>query len=80
VQLGSARPCLAGLPPVVVMDVIKAQGRTRLINWCTLADLSIGVGFLLVLIRPFGFVGASLYISLTSLTTAASYSAWRSWW
>ena len=29
------------------------------------------MGFLLVLIRPFGFVGASLYISLTSLATAA---------
>ena len=56
---------------VVVMDVIKAHGRTRLINWCTLADLVLGVGFLLVLIRPFGFAGASLYISLTSLTTAA---------
>ena len=56
---------------VVVMDVIKAHGRTRLINWCTLADLVLGVGFLLVLIGPFGFVGASLYISLTSLTTAA---------
>ena len=56
---------------VVVMDVIKAHGRTRLINWCTLADLFLGVGFLLVLIRPFGFAGASLYISLTSLTTAA---------
>ena len=50
---------------VVAQDVIKAHGRTRLINWFTLADLFLGVGFLLVLIRPFGFVGASLYISLT---------------
>jgi O-antigen/teichoic acid export membrane protein len=56
---------------VVVQEAIKAHGRTRLINWFTLADLSIGVGFLLVLIRPFGFVGASLYISLTSLVSAA---------
>ena len=56
---------------VVAQDVIKARGRTRLINWYTLADLFFGVGFLLVLIGPFGFVGASLYISLTSLVTAA---------
>jgi O-antigen/teichoic acid export membrane protein len=56
---------------VVVQDAIKARGRTRLINWFALADLFLGVGFLLVLIGPFGFVGASLYISLTSLTTAA---------
>ena len=49
----------------VVQDAIKAHGRTRLINWFTLADLFLGVGFLLVLIRPFGLVGASLYISLT---------------
>ena len=55
----------------VVQEAIKAHGRTRLINWFTLADLFLGVGFLLVLIRPFGFVGASLYISLTSLTTTA---------
>jgi O-antigen/teichoic acid export membrane protein len=56
---------------VVSQDAIKAQGRTRLIIWYTLADLFLGVGFLLVLIRPFGFVGASLYISLTSLATGA---------
>ena len=56
---------------VVVQDVIKARGRTRLINWFALADLFLGVGFLLVLIGPFGFVGASLYVSLTSLTNAA---------
>lgn len=56
---------------VVSQDAIKAHGRTRLIIWFTLADLFLGVGFLLVLIRPFGLVGASLYISLTSLVTAA---------
>ncbi len=56
---------------IVVQDAVKAQKRTRLINWFTLADFFLGVGFLLVLIRPFGFVGASLYISLTSLVTAA---------
>lgn len=56
---------------VVVQDAIKARGRTRLINWFTLADLFLGVGFLLILIGPFGLVGASLYISLTSLVTAA---------
>ena len=54
---------------VVAHDVIKARGRTRLINWFTLADLVLGVGFLLALIRPFGFAGAALYISLTSLAT-----------
>ena len=36
---------------VVAQDAIKAHGRTRLINWFTLADLFLGVGFLLVLIR-----------------------------
>ena len=56
---------------VVVQDAIKAHGRTRLINWFTLAELFLGVGFLLVLIRPFGFAGASLYISLTSLAATA---------
>ena len=56
---------------VVAQDAIKARGRTRLINWFTLADLVLGVGFLLILIGPFGLVGASLYISLTSLATAA---------
>ena len=56
---------------VVAQDVIKAHGRTRLMNWCTLADLILGVGFLLVLTRAFGFVGASLYISLTVLIDAA---------
>ena len=56
---------------VVSQDVIKARGRTRLIIWYTLADLFLGVGFLLALIEPFGFVGAALYISLTSLVTAA---------
>ena len=56
---------------VVAQDVIKAHGRTRLMNWCTLADVFLGVGFLLVLTRAFGFVGASLYISLTVLIDAA---------
>ena len=55
---------------VVVQDAIKAQGRTRLINWFTLGDFVLGVGFLITLIGPFGFVGASLYISLTSLGCA----------
>jgi O-antigen/teichoic acid export membrane protein len=58
---------------VVAQDAIKAHGRTRLINWFTLADLFLGVGFLLILIRPFGFVGASLYISLTCLVDAAIF-------
>ena len=55
---------------VVVQDAIKAQGRTRLINWFTLGDFVLGVGFLVTLIGPVGFVGASLYISLTSLGCA----------
>ncbi len=55
---------------VVVQDAIKAQGRTRLINWFTLGDFVLGVGFLITLIGPFGFVGASLYISLTSMGCA----------
>ena len=32
---------------VVAQDAIKARRRTRLINWFTLADLFLGVGFLL---------------------------------
>ena len=63
-NIGTAMSCAP-------QDAIKAYGRTRLINWFTLADLFLGLAFLLVLIRPFGFVGASLYISLTSLVTAA---------
>jgi O-antigen/teichoic acid export membrane protein/O-antigen ligase len=55
---------------VVAQDVIKAHGRTRLINWFTLADLFLGVGFLLVLTWAFGFVGASLYLSPTILVDA----------
>ena len=58
---------------VVAQDVIKAHGRTRLINWFTLADLVLGVSFLLVLTRAFGFVGASLYLSLTILIDAAIF-------
>ena len=58
---------------VVAQDVIKAHGRTRLINWFTLADLVLGVSFLLVLTRAFGFVGASVYISLTILMDAAIF-------
>ena len=58
---------------VVSQDVVKARGRTRLINWFTLADLLLGVAFLLILIRPFGLVGASLYISLTCLVDAAIF-------
>jgi PST family polysaccharide transporter len=63
-NIGTAMSCAP-------QDAIKAYGRTRLINWFTLADLFLGLAFLLVLIRPFGFVGASLYISLTSVVTAA---------
>ena len=56
---------------VVAQDVIKAHGRTRLINWFTMADLFLGVGFLVVLTRAFGLVGASLSISLIILIDAA---------
>ena len=56
---------------VIAQDVIKAHGRTHLINWFTLADVFLGVGFLLVLTWAFGFVGASLYISLIALIDAA---------
>jgi PST family polysaccharide transporter len=56
---------------IVAQDVIKAHGRTRLINWFTLADLFLGVGFLLVLTRAFGLVGASLSVSLIILIDAA---------
>lgn len=58
---------------VVAQDVIKAHGRTRLINWFTLGDLFLGLGFLLTLTLPFGFVGASLYMSLTGLADAAIF-------
>ena len=73
---GVALVAMAGLNigsaiSVVAQDAIKARGRTRLINWFTLADLFFGVGFLLLLIGPFGLVGAALSISMTSLVTAA---------
>jgi PST family polysaccharide transporter len=60
---------------VVAQDAVKAHGRTRLINWFTLADLVLGVAFLVILTLPFGFVGASLYISLTSLVDAVIFLA-----
>jgi O-antigen/teichoic acid export membrane protein len=77
---GVALVAMAGLGigsavAVVAQDAIKAHGRTRLINWLTVADLFLGVAFLLILIRPFGFVGASLYISLTSLVDGAVFLA-----
>ena len=77
---GVALVAMAGLGigsaiAVVAQDAIKAHGRTRLINWLTVADLFLGVAFLLILIRPFGFVGASLYMSLTSLVDAAVFLA-----
>jgi O-antigen/teichoic acid export membrane protein len=58
---------------VVVQDAIKAHGRTRLINWFTLGDFVLGVGFLIALTLPFGFKGASLYLSLTTLGTTVIF-------
>ncbi len=58
---------------VVVQDAIKAHGQTRLINWFTLGDFVLGVGFLVGLTLPFGFVGASLSLSFTSLGTTVIF-------
>ena len=60
--------------------MIKAHGRTRLINWFTLADLFLGVGFLLVLIRAVRVRGR-LAVHLPDLPgrPPPSCSVWRSW-
>jgi PST family polysaccharide transporter len=71
--VGMAGLSIGSAISVVAQDVVKARGRTRLIHWFTLADLLLGVALLLILIRPFGLVGASLYISLTCLVDAAIF-------
>ncbi|NMN96664.1 polysaccharide biosynthesis protein [Nocardiaceae bacterium YC2-7] len=56
-------------------EAIKASGRTRLLNWITLTEVVSGVGFLLLLIGPYGLVGAGLAISLAA-TCIAVVSVW----
>ncbi|MEJ3651849.1 oligosaccharide flippase family protein [Actinomycetes bacterium KLBMP 9759] len=47
-------------------EVIKATGRTRLLNWTTAASMTFGIG-LLVLLLPLGLVGVGLAVSATEL-------------
>lgn len=48
-------------------ELIKACGRTPLLNWYTLVELSVGLGTLLLLVHQFDLVGAALSISITAL-------------
>jgi O-antigen/teichoic acid export membrane protein len=48
-------------------EVIKGCGRTALLNWYTLVEVSVGIGLLLVLVWPFGLVGVGLAISFTAI-------------
>jgi O-antigen/teichoic acid export membrane protein len=48
-------------------EVIKGCGRTALLNWYTLVEVTVGIGLLLVLVWPFGLVGVGLAISFTAI-------------
>ncbi|MBT0566284.1 oligosaccharide flippase family protein [Williamsia sp. CHRR-6] len=48
-------------------EVIKATGRTRLLNWYTAVEVSVGIGSLVALVAWLGLVGAGLAMSVTAL-------------
>ena len=48
-------------------EAIKGAGQTRLLNWCTVAELSLCVLLLVLLIGPLGLVGVGISISLTAM-------------
>ncbi len=59
-SLGSACICVSE-------EIIKGRGRTGLLNWYTACEVGLGLGLLLLLVGPFGLVGAALSVSLTSI-------------
>lgn len=50
-------------------EAIKGCGRTRLLNWLTATELTVGIAAL-ALVIPFGLFGVGLAISITSLAGA----------
>lgn len=48
-------------------EAIKGAGRTKLLNWQTVIELTLGIGLLLVLVKFFGLVGVGLATSATAL-------------
>ncbi len=52
-------------------ELIKACGRTPLLNWYTLVEVTTGIGLLVLLVTQFDLVGAALSISLTALIVGA---------
>jgi O-antigen/teichoic acid export membrane protein len=60
ISLGYAMTCVSE-------EAIKASGRTRLLNWYTAIEVTLAVTLLVLLVPPFGLVGAALSLSVTSL-------------
>ncbi|MFD3809439.1 oligosaccharide flippase family protein [Rhodococcus sp. NPDC058639] len=60
--LSLGRACIC-----VSEEIIKGRGRTGLLNWYTVSEVGLGLGLLLLLVGPFGMVGAALSVSLTSI-------------
>jgi PST family polysaccharide transporter len=56
-------------------EAIKGAGRTRLLNWYTLTEVSLSLILLVVLIGPLGLVGVALSISITGLVVGALVTA-----
>jgi len=48
-------------------EAIKGRGRTGLLNWYTLTEVTLGIVLLVVLVKPLGLVGVGLAVSLTAL-------------
>jgi O-antigen/teichoic acid export membrane protein len=69
---GYALVAMAGLGlgkalTTVSEEAIKGAGRTKLLNWYTLTEVTLSVVLLVALIYPFGLVGVGLSISLTAV-------------
>jgi PST family polysaccharide transporter len=69
---GYALVAMAGLAlgkalTTVSEEAIKGAGRTKLLNWYTLTEVTLSVVLLVALIYPFGLVGVGLSISLTAV-------------
>ena len=53
-------------------EAIKGGGRTKLLNWYTLTEVTLGLVLLIVLIKPLGLIGVGLAVSLTSLAVGVT--------
>lgn len=52
-------------------EAIKGAGRTALLNWYTLLEVTLGLSLLLLFIWQFGLVGVGLSVSITALAVGA---------